>query len=546
MKIKSMSIQNFRAYKEETKIDFDDMTAFVGKNDIGKSSILEALDIFFNSGKSSVALDQTDINVESNKMAGEHDDEIRIAVTFSELPENVILDDTAQTTLSGEYLLNDDGCLEIVKIFKPGKKTNNEKVFIRAMHPTNADSEELLLKKNAELKRIVDNHDIKCDDRSCNPNLRKAIWDHFKKHPEIGGLGLNLIEIDVSSKSGDMKAIWEKLSDYLPSYSLFQADRKNVDTDSEVQDPLKAKVKEILSQTEIIKQLDKIAYKVKKSLEDVSIRTMEKLKEMDNSIATSLNPKIPSVSELKWFEVFKNVSIASDEDIPLNKRGSGTKRLILLNFFRAEAERRQNEEGAHGVVYAIEEPETSQHTLNQKMLINALLDLSKNNDVQVIITTHSPIVVNCLEQSNIRVVTIDQGKRFIKKAEKRFLPNMSLHEICYIAFSDVTIAYHDELYGYIQETHLLKEYESREPNKRKYIRMDKHGNRCNPEQVCLSTYIRHQIHHPENKYNTKYKEDELRQSISDMCSFLESKKTSEALQQQSTSSTACIGMTLNP
>lgn len=46
MKIKSVKIKNFRGYKDETKIDFDDLTVFVGKNDIGKSTILEALDIF--------------------------------------------------------------------------------------------------------------------------------------------------------------------------------------------------------------------------------------------------------------------------------------------------------------------------------------------------------------------------------------------------------------------------------------------------------------------------------------------------------------------
>ena len=51
MKIKSLRIINLRGYKGEVTIDFDDFTAFVGKNDIGKSSILEALDIFFMTEK---------------------------------------------------------------------------------------------------------------------------------------------------------------------------------------------------------------------------------------------------------------------------------------------------------------------------------------------------------------------------------------------------------------------------------------------------------------------------------------------------------------
>ena len=48
MKIKYLMLKNFRSYKGETKINFDDLTVLVGKNDIGKSTILEALDIFFN------------------------------------------------------------------------------------------------------------------------------------------------------------------------------------------------------------------------------------------------------------------------------------------------------------------------------------------------------------------------------------------------------------------------------------------------------------------------------------------------------------------
>ena len=47
MRIKSLYLDNFRGYESSTSIDFESLTAFVGKNDIGKSSILEALYIFF-------------------------------------------------------------------------------------------------------------------------------------------------------------------------------------------------------------------------------------------------------------------------------------------------------------------------------------------------------------------------------------------------------------------------------------------------------------------------------------------------------------------
>ncbi len=44
----------------------------------------------------------------------------------------------------------------------------------------------------------------------------------------------------------------------------------------------------------------------------------------------------------------------------------------------------------NSIIYAIEEPETSQHPNNQQILLEALLDLSSEPNCQVIITTHSP------------------------------------------------------------------------------------------------------------------------------------------------------------
>ena len=48
MKLNSVKIRNFRGYKDEVLIKMDKLTTIVGKNDAGKSTILEALEIFFN------------------------------------------------------------------------------------------------------------------------------------------------------------------------------------------------------------------------------------------------------------------------------------------------------------------------------------------------------------------------------------------------------------------------------------------------------------------------------------------------------------------
>ena len=156
--------------------------------------------------------------------------------------------------------------------------------------------------------------------------MRKAIWNNYKND-----LQLNEIEIDVAKE--DAKRIWDKLVLLLPVYTLFQSDRKNTDSDSEVQDPLKEAVKEILSNGSLQEKLTEVAEEVRQKLQEVSDRTLAKLREMDEQLADSLKPVIPDVSLLKWPDVFKNVSIAGDSDIPINKRGSGVKRLIFTKLF---------------------------------------------------------------------------------------------------------------------------------------------------------------------------------------------------------------------
>ena len=163
------------------------MTVFVGKNDAGKTTILEALDIFFNDGKGSVKIDKTDININSVK---ENDFETVITVVFSGLPHSIMIDSAVKTSLADEYMLNADGDLEIVKKYK---NAGIPKVFIKAVHPTNQKCSNLLLKKNIELKKIIQDNNVPCDNYSINATMRKAIWEYYSD--SFGGI--NIIEYTI-------------------------------------------------------------------------------------------------------------------------------------------------------------------------------------------------------------------------------------------------------------------------------------------------------------------------------------------------------------
>jgi len=506
MKITKIKIENFRSFKDEIEIDFNDLNVFVGKNDIGKSTILEALDIFFNENDGAIKMDKDDVNKRAIE-AG--DDEIKISVVFADFPEELTIDATNPTSLSDEYLLNSDGCLEIVKKYP---KAGKEKVFIKAHHPTNDSCSELLLKKISDLKKVLTDGNIDCTDKTKSAVIRNSIWQHY-----AGDLQLSEIEIDVTKE--DAKNIWEQLRKYMPLYTLFQSDRDNSDGDSEVQDPMKLAVKEILKDSDLSDKLDSVAQEIKVKLGEVASKTLEKLNEMNSDIADSLTPVIPDSDKLKWADVFKNVSITGDDNIPINKRGSGVKRLILLNFFRAEAERRRAEKGAPSVIYAIEEPETSQHQEHQRKLIEAFKELSNADNTQILLTTHSPSVVKLLDFEHLQLVKGGDIKEIVD-IEKNTLCYPSLNEVNYLAFGESDEEYHNELYGYIESEQLLNEF-YKDKTTMVYIPENKDGSQKEEQDKILSEYIRHQIHHPENKRNTRFSHEQLQISIDEMRKFIE-------------------------
>jgi len=507
MKIETVKIKNFRSYKDEIKINIGNLTAFVGKNDVGKSTILEVLDIFFNESKGVIKLDKEDIN----KVAlASGDNEIVISVVFSELPTTIVIDSTNETTLQNEYLLNQNSCLEIIKKYP---NAGSEKVFVKAFHPNRTECKDLLKKTNTELKSIINSASIECEDRTRNAVMRTSIWNHYNQ-----SLQLEDIEIDVTK--GDAKSIWEKLQGYLPLYTLFQSDRKNSDGDSEVQDPLKEAVRQILSDEGLKEMLQKIADEVELKLKNVAVGTLAKLNELNPDIANTLNPVIPTSDKLKWMDVFKSVSITGDGEIPINKRGSGIKRLVLISFFRAEAERRRIERNVPSIVYAIEEPETSQHTEHQKKLMQALLALSNSPHTQILLTTHSSVAVKELDFPHIRLITETASGKVIQPVNPNQLPYPSLNEVNFLAFGDATDEYHNELYGFIEAEGWLGNYITGKATI-SYIKIQRNGS-TRTENIILTEYIRHQIHHPENTNNARFTSQQLNDSISLMRDFIES------------------------
>lgn len=390
MKLDSVKIKNFRCYNDEISIPFSDLTALVAKNDIGKSSVLEALDAFFNSEKLESGDRSTGLR---------NSDDIEITCIFKEIPEQLIIDTDNLISPANEYLLNPDGNLEIKKVFS-GASPKCEQIFIRAVHPTAEYFDDLFSLTIAQLRARA--RELGVDLEGVNETIKSALRHAIWLSTADEQLAKQLIELEVKSK------IWKPLQNTLPLFQLFKSDRPSSDQDAEAQDPIKFAIKEALKQKAT--ELDAIGEHVKRQVEDVTRLTIEKIREMDPDLASQLNPNF---SNFNWGKVF-SVSLTNEDQIPLNKRGSGVRRLFLINFFRAKAEQLASERDVQDVIFAIEEPETSQHPNNQLLLLDALKELALEENHQVIFTTHNPILAGRVDRESIRFIEKDEaGSRIL-------------------------------------------------------------------------------------------------------------------------------------
>lgn len=396
MKLRRIEIENFRGFACPIEIDVDDFTALIGRNDIGKSSVLCALTIFLEGD--GVKIDSDDGCVNGDKS------QVRISCEFDAFPEMIVLDDRFETSLAAERLLTNTNRLRITKIFDCSKSKITPEVFIDADdHPVDQAGESLMPLTLADLKKRANEYGVVLEvgEATVKAKIRQAIAMRSKV------LTYKAVRIPVSKN--ESKTLWDQLLRVLPICALFVSDRASSEKDKEAQTPMGIAVEAALY--EIQEKLDEISAIIERRVQDVANRTLAKLQEMNPELAGELQATLRE--KPKWKDLFK-YTLNSDQGVPIDKRGSGVRRLVLLNFFRAEAERRALNEGGRPIIYAIEEPETAQHPDHQKLLVKALMEIASKGG-QVVLTTHAPGLAGELPTPSLRFLdSVEGGKRVVR------------------------------------------------------------------------------------------------------------------------------------
>ncbi|WP_078944431.1 ATP-binding protein [Streptomyces albidoflavus] len=393
MRLIAVSLRNFRGINEKVSVPIAKFTALAGMNNSGKSTLLEALEIFF----SERAPDKDDL------CRGSHDSEVEIECTFDGFPAQLVLDTQAVTNLKDEYLLSRDGLLVIRKTYNCALATPKlSGVAALCAHPSVKGCDDLISLKNTELKKRAGelDADLSGVNKSSNVELRRALW----RNAENLDISERYIPL---ARQEDGKRIWESLRKELPSFSLFRADRASTDQDSEAQDPIKTAITRAVQQRR--EALDAIAAEIHQAVQPILDETVRGMATINPEMASSLAPRSTNP---KWESVFK-VSLTDEDTVPVNKWGSGSRRLLLMNFFRAQVEAATDESQRRTMIYAIEEPETALHPSMQRKLLMNLLLLSELDDSQVMITTHSPSLARLIPIQSLRRVVKEEDRTYI-------------------------------------------------------------------------------------------------------------------------------------
>lgn len=388
MKIVKASIKNFRGIKEKVEIKFDSYSVIVGQNDAGKSTILKALNAFINDKD----IDKDSSNVSSG------DGIVEIELYFDAGDVKIIIDEQVETTFEAEGLTTSEGYVVLKKVWNTSlARISPELSFLRKKYV----SDDFLLMTETQLMALCKKRNIDTSKGNGaefnNAEKRNKLRESFQMD-EVAFV----YEFEKPPASGTSRAkiIADVMKKMTPRFEYFKADSSLEETDTSIQNYFKKIALHEIEQCET---------------ELIQNRVAEKLSAVMKSISEKINQVVSQTEivepEIKfdWTKLVQTSfkSKADEGDIPLKNRGDGFRRITMMAYFEHLADEGNQED--ENVIYGFEEPETFLHPSAQESLFLRLKAISEGN-AQVLVTTHSPVIVAHSDKDKLTHVTKRNGE----------------------------------------------------------------------------------------------------------------------------------------
>lgn len=421
MLISSVSIKNYRGIKKDA-FDASPFNCAIGENNAGKSTILLATSLFFTGsalGKSDFYNHEQEIQIEISfsdikegdfsRLIPEHRDRIKELIVNGKLVLTRLYGIDGKSELLCQRLSPIDGRFnkQVIGEMLKGKKGKDLTTAITTLFP---EYEE-------HFKGLVNQKDI------------------YSKMDEItGSLAPEKLEMKLSSLP---TGIENSIKAFLPE-PIYIAAVKDLKDDVKTKETTTfGKLLGILLKflegsshfTEIAESFNKLYAMLNVISDDsqISDNRIDRLKTIENQITGYLRENFPKskveieVPKPELKQIFSNARILIDDGVKdiIDTKGDGIKRAVTFALLRTYVEqlKQQKRELLHAknleniepqndqesnleveghkaleqpYIFLFEEPELFLHPNAQKVLFEALENLSKENN-QIFVTTHSPL-----------------------------------------------------------------------------------------------------------------------------------------------------------
>ncbi len=485
MKIKSVSIKNFRGISEDTPpFECNNFNLIIGDNGTSKTAILEAINLCLSSSYAASRLSIKDFYLGS-------DGPIEISIFFEK-----------------------DFDVEIPDLYG-----NKQKIKCKGISLTAKKRDRAAPGKAFNDLVVTEHYYLPVEERSEDGwNIKRGTGSILKITERQLALSYASAESPKSFYFGKKRE--QQLQ------KRFNSSMSNVLDDLNWRFEKKQRMKD---------EVDKFKHKreeiEKHVFENTDGDTLKKTIDETNKILKDLNIPVIDLSIIKTLTPYDNSEIVKRFDgfeLPVNLTGSGIEMITALVFLETLANISKDE-----ICIIIDEPELHLHPTLQDKFAKHLHDMSEES--QVFISTHSPFFFkNCFDKDGVKVLVseIKGEKVVIENAKTRGLGLLkwspSWGEICYFAYDLPTIEFHDDLYSSVEdklrttpsqkvsqddmESWLESKGQTKEIKWPDPVR--------GPQKETLMTYVRNRVHHPDNASRPMYTSQQLKDSIERMINLL--------------------------
>jgi predicted ATP-dependent endonuclease of OLD family len=404
MKLTHIKIENFRCISE-LKCDLFDLTSLIGPNNSGKSSVLKAIELFLNLAKPSVD-DWPKDNVDCS-------------IIISGIFEDILDWERSVPGVSG-----------IIQDNKIQLRVTHEHHGAKPLYEAYIQQEEIdgwenaFTKMGAELKELVNEFGItKASDWKVNAN-QESFKQHLRdNHPDR----ITTVDADWTSENISIDAA---LKQALPQVEVIPAVRDATDatkpqTTTTFGKLLNAVVLPAIQTTDEYTELRTAVSNLSKKIRGADEYTQpEKIERLATEISTRIADVIDVRAILDIAEpdtekfLGANAIIRLDDgtETPISHQGHGAQRSLIFALIEAIA--RQNaeakaEEGedpnVRSTLLLFEEPELFLHPHLMRRLKTCLKSISETHAWQVLLSTHSPFLIDVVDNPKSLVIIRREG-----------------------------------------------------------------------------------------------------------------------------------------